>query len=183
MEKINYEELEKLGKEHGFSFVCPLDCDTIQLFPEVRQTCKENSCGMYGKSWACPPACGTLEECEKKIRSYKTGILVQTMGELEDSMDWESMMETEALHKKNFFSLEEELRKQYPEMLAVGAGACTRCKVCTYPDQPCRFPEKAFASMEAYGMLVTQVCKANNMKYYHGPCTIAYTSCYLLEKR
>ena len=31
MEKINYEELEKLGKEHGFSFVCPLDCDTIQL--------------------------------------------------------------------------------------------------------------------------------------------------------
>ena len=66
-------------------------------------------------------------------------------------------------------------------MLPIGAGCCTKCKVCTYPDAPCRFPDQAFSSMEAYGMLVTQVCKANGLEYYYGPCTIAYTSCYLLE--
>lgn len=31
------------------------------------------------------------------------------------------------------------------------------------------------------GMLVTQVCQANGLKYYYGDCTISYTSCYLLE--
>ena len=68
-----------------------------------------------------------------------------------------------------------------PDLLAIGAGACTKCKECTYPDAPCRFPKEAFASMEAYGMLVVQVCKDNHMKYYYGPETIAYTSCFLLE--
>ena len=76
---------------------------------------------------------------------------------------------------------EKKLREIYPDMLAIGSGCCTKCKVCTYPDAPCRFPKQAFSSMEAYGMLVTQVCQANGLKYYYGDCTIAYTSCYLLE--
>ena len=96
-------------------------------------------------------------------------------------MDGETMMETEAIHKETFYKFEKVLRERWPEMLAIGAGCCTKCKECTYPDAPCRFPGQAFSSMEAYGMLVTQVCKANGLEYYYGPCTIAYTSCYLLE--
>ena len=91
------------------------------------------------------------------------------------------MMETEALHKQNFYEFEKILRERWPGMLPIGAGCCTKCKECTYPDAPCRFPDQAFSSMEAYGMLVTQVCKANSLDYYYGSCTIAYTSCYLLE--
>jgi predicted metal-binding protein len=66
-------------------------------------------------------------------------------------------------------------------MLSLGSGGCRRCKKCTYPDAPCRFPEKKFASMEAYGMLVTQVCQDNGLDYYYGKGTITYTSCFLLE--
>jgi predicted metal-binding protein len=106
---------------------------------------------------------------------------VQTVGILEDPLDGETMMETEAKHKETFYKLEKILRQQYPDMLAMGAGCCTKCKKCTCPDEPCRFPGQSFSSMEAYGMLVTQVCQANNLKYNYGPCTIAYTSCYLLE--
>ena len=178
---IDYEQLEKLGTDTGFSHIAPLKCSTIELLPEVRQMCEANTCGMYGKRWSCPPGCGTLEDCRAKIQQYKNGILVQTVGQLEDAMDGETMMETEALHKKNFFAMEKLLRETNPDMLAIGAGCCTRCETCTYPDEPCRFPKKAFSSMEAYGMLVTQICKANDMTYYYGPCTIAYTSCFLLE--
>jgi len=103
------------------------------------------------------------------------------VGELEDALDGEGMMETEARHKEYFVEFEKKLRELYPDMLAIGAGCCTKCKVCTYPDAPCRFPKQAFSSMEAYGMLVTQVCQANGLQYYYGDCTIAYTSCYLLE--
>ena len=70
----------------------PLACDTIELKPEVRQMCASDSCHKYNKCWSCPPGCGTLEECEKRVRKYKLGILVQTVGQLEDSMDGEGMM-------------------------------------------------------------------------------------------
>lgn len=178
---IDMEKLEKLGKEEGFSHVAPLDCDTIELKPEVRQMCASGTCHKYGKCWSCPPGCGSLEECEKKVRQYRKGILVQTVGVLEDSLDGETMMETEAKHKDTFYAFERKLRTLYPNMLPIGAGCCTKCRTCTYPDEPCRFPGEAFSSMEAYGMLVTQVCQANHLEYYYGPCTIAYTSCYLLE--
>lgn len=178
---ITDKELEKLGKEAGFTHVAPLDCATIKLLPEVRQMCESNTCHMYGKNWACPPACGTLAQCEEKVRKYTHGILVQTVGELEDSLDGEGMIQTETEHKEHFFALEEKLREIYPDMLPIGAGCCTRCTSCTYPDSPCRFPDKSFASMEAYGMLVTQICQDNHLSYYYGPCTIAYTSCFLLD--
>ena len=75
----------------------------------------------------------------------------------------------------------EILRGIYPKALAIGAGSCTQCKQCTYPDKPCRFPEKKIISMEACGMLVLEVCKDNHLGYYYGPNSIAYTSCFLLE--
>ena len=143
--------------------------------------CASDSCHKYNKCWSCPPGCGTLEECEQRVRKYKLGILVQTVGQLEDSMDGEGMMRTEATHKASFYSLEKDLRKFYPNMLPMGAGCCTKCKTCTCPEAPCRFPDQAFSSMEAYGMLVMQVCQANHLDYYYGPGKIAYTSCYLLK--
>ena len=81
-------------------------------------------------------------------------------------MDVEAMMDTEKTHKEHFAKAREELQKLYPHMLALGAGACTVCKSCAYPDEPCRFPEKAISSMESYGILVNQVCTDNHMKYY-----------------
>ncbi len=173
-------QILELAKQQGFSQAAPLDCRTIELRPEVRQMCEANPCHMYGRCWSCPPGCGSLEACRDRVSSYQYGILVQTTGQLEDELDGETMMETEALHKEHFYTFERILRRQYPGMLAMGAGCCTKCQTCTCPDEPCRFPEEAFSSMEAYGMVVTQICQANGMTYYYGPCTITYTSCYLL---
>lgn len=178
---LQMNELIALGLEAGFTHVAELDCASIRLLPEVRQMCEKNTCGMYGKNWCCPPACGTLEECEARIRGYSKGILVQTVGELEDELDGEGMMEAERLHKEHFAKLEAALREHFERLLPIGAGTCTRCRSCAYPDAPCRFPDQSFASMEAYGMLVTQICQDNHLSYYHGPNTIAYTSCFLLE--
>lgn len=178
---MDIKEMEKIGQEAGFSRVAPLDADTIQILKDVRKMCEVNSCTAYNTNWSCPPACGTLEECEQRIRKYRRGVLVQTTGELEDEFDGEGMMETEARHKEHFLKMHDELVKLYPNMLSLGAGCCTRCKKCTYPDAPCRFPEKRFSSMESYGMLVTQVCQDNGVEYYYGPGTITYTSCFLVE--
>ena len=178
---LNLEKLEIIAKEAGFTHIAPLNRATIQLKPEVREMCRTGNCGAYGKKWSCPPGCGSLEQCSARLDRYRSGILVQTVGQLEDSFDYEGMMDIEAAHKQHFVDMEQRLRQQYPGLLAIGAGACTKCKECTYPDAPCRFPDQAFASMEAYGMLVLDVCRANNLTYYYGPNTIAYTSMYLIE--
>ena len=177
---IPYDNLAQLAESAGFSAWSPLDPDTIGCRSEVRDMCAGNACGQYGKRWSCPPGCGSLEECAAQIKDCTQGILVQTIGELEDEFDGEAMMETEALHKEHFQEMLSSLREKTGHVLPLGAGCCTRCRACTYPDGPCRFPEEAVSSMEAYGMLVLQVCRDNGLTYYYGPDKIAYTGCFLL---
>ena len=179
---MTYEQLSQLAEKAGFSAWASLDVSTIELKPEVREMCAVNSCGQYGKRWSCPPGCGTLEECAQKLQNCTHGILVQTCGDIEDGFDFEAMMEIEAEHKEHFSEMYQSLRDSGTEVLAIGAGCCTQCAQCTYPSEQCRFPEKMIASMEAYGMVVLEVCKANGLTYYYGADKMAYTSCFLLKK-
>ena len=175
-----YETAAGIAREIGFTHFGPLDPATIQLKPEFRQMCAP--CRMYDKRWSCPPGCGDLERCAARIGEFRRGILVQTVGELEDSMDYETMMEAEALQKEHFAAMYKRLRELGIPVLALGAGCCTQCKECTYPKEPCRFPDRMVSSMEAYGMEVSAVCKANALPYYYGQNTIAYTSCFLFNE-
>ena len=178
---LPYEELQDQALTQGFTHCVPLDVSTIRLLPAVREMCEKNTCKAYGTSWSCPPAVGTLQECQTQIDAFREGILVQTVGTLEDPFDLESMMRIMSTHLTCFDRLHMKLLARYPNMLALGAGSCTRCEVCTYPDSPCRHPELACGSMEGYGMLVTEVCKSNNLGYYYGQGTMSYTSCFLLQ--
>jgi len=175
---IPYEALAQIARKTGFSAWAQLDPGTIECKGEVREMCA--ACGQYNKRWSCPPGCGTLEECAKEIAGRTQGILVQTIGDLEDEFDGEGMMEAEAGHKERFQKMLSIIREQGEDVLALGAGCCTRCKDCSYPDMPCRFPKEAVSSMEAYGMLVLEVCGNNGLTYYYGPDKIAYTGCFLL---
>ena len=178
---MTYEQLAKFAEEAGFSAWAPLSMNTIELKPEVRDMCAANSCGQFGKRWSCPPGCGTLEECTQRLQGCTHGILVQTYGEIEDGFDFEAMMEIEADHKEHFSEMHEALRDSGVEVLPIGTGCCTVCGKCTYPDEPCRFPDKMVTSMEAYGMVVLEVCKANGLQYYYGADKMAYTGCFLLK--
>jgi predicted metal-binding protein len=175
------EKLTAMALEAGFDAAGAMDCSTILLRPDVRAACEVNTCNRYGTSWSCPPGCGSLDECATRIRRYAKGLIVQTIGVLEDEFDGEGMMEAAQRHTESFRLLTKELRKEYPGMLPIGMESCSDCSPCTYPDAPCRNPHGANAPMEAYGMMVKDVCQANHMEYYHGKGTITYTACFLLE--
>lgn len=181
MTMIDMERLKALALETGFSYAGSLDTETIELKQEVRDMCSGGNCGQYGKRWSCPPGCGEINDFRKKISMYRRGVLVQTVGQLEDQFDVETMIETQAAHKENMDQIYTRVLEVYPKTLAIGAGCCTICDTCTYPDKSCRFPDRQMVSMEACGMVVSEVCLANGMQYYYGPGTIAYTSCFLLE--
>ena len=175
------EELLKLAEKHGFEHFGMLNVPAMEFNPAVRDMCKAGRCGMYGKCWTCPPGCGTLEEIAEKAKPYSRGILLQSTAQLEDDYDVETMMETGELQKERFLALVKELRKVYPNCLPMSAGTCTLCSPCACPDAPCRHPELAIPSMEAYGLWVSKVCEDSGAKYYYGPQTITYTSCILFD--
>ena len=180
--KPDIDELMVLAKEAGFTYAAPLEMGSLDFREEVRSMCAEDRCKSYGKSWSCPPACGTLDEAEAHMHRYGSGVLVQTTAALEDDFDAESMMEAEARHKANFLTFVEQIRAQLSDCLSLGAGSCTVCETCTYPDRPCRFPEKMFCSMEACGILVSEACTLAGLKYYYGPRTLTYSSCVLYNQ-
>ena len=177
---MTVEELIQMAKDTGFTAWAPLDVRSLETRSEVRDMCADNTCGRYEKCWSCPPGCGTLEECTARLRAHTIGILVQTIGDIEDSFDVEAMMEISQQHKDNFSEMYARLRQAGIPVLALGAGSCSICRKCSYPDEPCRFPEKMISSMEAYGMVVNEVCSANGLPYNYGPTRMAYTGCFLI---
>lgn len=166
------------AKEMGFDTAVPLDPGILTAREDVRAMCAADKCGAYGKNWTCPPACGTEEECQNRMRQYRRGILLQSVGHMTKTIDSKCYRETERRHLQNFHAFAEEIRKKYPGALCLGAGGCRICKQCAYPE-PCRFPEKAVSSMEGYGLFVTQVCRDAGVPYYYGEKTITYTACVL----
>ena len=165
----------------GFSHAGLLDTGTLELRSEVRDMCAVGKCGKYNKSWVCPPACGTFEEITAKIAGYRKGLIVQTTAELEDEFDFDGMKEAAELQKMRFIGFRKALLGQWPDLVALGSGGCRVCEACTWPDSPCRHPEEATMSMEAAGLVVSDVCRDNGMDYYYGPKTLTYTGCYILE--
>ena len=172
------QELCAMALDAGFTTAAPLNVTTLEVHEEVRAMCASDKCHAYGKNWTCPPECGTLEQCAARMKPYQSGLLLQTTGQLEDSFDYEGMMGIESRHRAALHTFAVQLRALYPGALCLGAGGCRVCKTCAHP-APCRFPDRACSSMEAYGLLVTEVCTRNNAPYYHGPNTITYTACVL----
>ncbi|MDR1821985.1 MAG: DUF2284 domain-containing protein [Oscillospiraceae bacterium] len=178
---LDFEKLSQLALDCGFTHSGELDCATLEFLPEVRAMCAADKCAKYDRSWSCPPASGTLEENTEKAARYSCGIIVQTVTQLEDSFDFEGMAEGAQRHGAAFEKMRLLLKQDYPNMFPMGAGGCSKCAQCTYPDAPCRFPEELTHSMEACGLLVSKVCTDNGMKYNHGKDTLCYTACFLME--
>ena len=167
-----------LARKLGFDTAVSIDPRLLQAREDVRAMCEENKCRIYGKNWGCPPFCGSVQECQEKLVSYRRCILLQTVGHLQKAIDSRAYRETERRHLANFHRLCEAVRAEHSDALCLGAGGCRVCKPCAWPES-CRFPEKAVSSMEGYGLFVTQVCRDAGIPYHHGDKTITYTACIL----
>ena len=124
---------------------------------------------------------GYIKECEKKLKKYTKGYILQTTGYLDGPFDAEGMQDASEKHESAVKKFNIEIKRICPHALLLGAGGCKICKECTYPDKECRFPELLISSMEAFGMLVSDVCKANGLPYYYGKNTLTYVACVLID--
>ncbi|HJA66742.1 MAG TPA: DUF2284 domain-containing protein [Candidatus Mediterraneibacter cottocaccae] len=53
-------------------------------------------------------------------------------------------------------------------------GSCRKCGKCTYPDAPCRFPERTHGSLEGYGIMVSELAGQAGIRYINGTNTVTY---------
>ncbi|MBR5680902.1 MAG: DUF2284 domain-containing protein [Clostridia bacterium] len=148
-----------------------------------RKMCEQNLCGNYGRSWMCPPDAGPIEELMAEVRTFSHILVYQTVGELEDSYDFEGMMEAGARHNQVVRRIRDELRAEpLKRVLHLGAGGCRMCETCAKKTgEPCRHPELAMSSLETYGINVSELAKAAGMKYINGQNTVTYFGAALFD--
>lgn len=173
--------IENLAAEQGFECMGSCSAKGLVARDEVRSMCAANLCQMYDHSWSCPPACGDIAEFQQKMNAYEHCLVVQTVAKMEDEFDFEVMAESGERQKRRVQDLAEAIDAAglSADVMLLSAGSCTLCKECTYPDEPCRFPDKRLVSMEAAGLVVSEVCTQAGIPYNHGQLTMTYSGCVL----
>lgn len=142
-----------------------LDTEAIPFDPQVRALCEGNVCRSYGTTWACPPAVGTLDNCRARCLAYRRMMVFSTSYPLEDSFDLEGMHRGLRAFKSVCDQVAQAAGAILPDFLLLSNESCFRCAVCTYPDSPCRFPQKLFPSIEGYGILVSTLAQRAELPY------------------
>ena len=140
----------------------------------VVASCKMNYCGMYGKTWMCPPGVGDLQSLKRKYTAYKNIFVFTSKHNIEDSFDIEGMAEARMLHQSYNDIAMKALDGE--DFKILGAGGCSICKKCTYPTSPCAFPKKAHPSVEACGINVVELSADLGINYVNGENTVTYFS-------
>lgn len=147
----------------------------IPFRPEFRALCEMNSCGKYSRCWMCPPDVGPIEPMIEQAKGYEKALVFQTVGRLEDSFDIEGMESAAKRHNRVLLELAEKTAPVLDAPLVLGAGNCQVCDVCArVEDKPCRYPDKAVASLESYGIAVSELAPLCGMKYINGENTVTY---------
>ena len=86
------------------------------------------------------------------------------------------MSEAGYAHMRVSRKLQEAAAPLLPEdTLHLSCGGCRLCDRCAKLDaQPCRMPQKALSSLEAYGVDVYQTTQNTGLKYVNGPDTVTF---------
>jgi len=176
------ENLVKTCIDAGAYKAYVITTDKIPFDENLRSYCEVNYCGNYGKNYACPPDVGNSKELIAKAKKYKKVLVFQTVTQIEDSFDFEGMKEAQFRHSKVADKINKHIKKQFDGYLQLTAGECSVCQVCAQVEnKPCRFPEKAISSLEAYCMNVSTLAGLCNMKYINGQNTVTYFGAFLFN--
>ena len=184
MENNIFDKLISTTLEKGAYRASIIKTDLIVTDRVFRDMCASNACGMYGKCYMCPPDIGDIDTLMAEVKNYDYALVYQTVSSLEDSYDFEGMVEA----KKSAVSLAQRLREAFGELcptdaLHLGAGGCGVCPTCAKrTGEPCRFPDIALPSLEGYGINVSALAKAANMEYTNGKDTVMYFGAVLFKE-
>jgi predicted metal-binding protein len=171
---MNGESIFKIVLDGCADKAAVLDVGRDVVFdPMFRSLCERNSCGNFGVCHMCPPLVGDIDSLILQARSFKEAVLYQTVWPIEDSFDIEGMLEGGRRNNQ----CAQFVRDALPcgGMLHLSSGGCRVCQRCAARDGlPCLYPDRAMASLEAYGIDVYKSAKNAGLPYSNGPNTVTY---------
>jgi len=182
MAKLAVESLIECALRAGAHAAAVVRVDQMTFCRDFRSACVQNTCGKYGTCWMCPPDIGEIDDLIAMAKTYEYMLVFQSVGQLEDSFDIEGMEEAAVAHNALALKLAEMLDGELNAPLRLGAGACHVCARCAREDDlPCRCPDFAVASLEAYGIAVSELATQSGLAYHNGPGTVTYFGGFLFQ--
>jgi len=182
MTELAAESLIKCARKAGANGAAVVRVDQIAFCRDFRSACVQNTCGKYRKCWMCPPDIGEIDDLIAQAKTYEHMLVFQSVGQLEDSFDIEGMEAAAIAHNALALKLAEMLDGELKAPLRLGAGACHVCERCAREDDlPCRRPDLAVASLEAYGIAVSELAMQSGLAYINGPGTVTYFGGFLFQ--
>lgn len=164
---------------YAYGFIDP---ERLDFTHRVRHIC-QSECPMYGKSWACPPAVGSVEECRAKCMAYTNCLMIATLTEVADIADIQDSLATRGEHEAITNAIADLLRRQGIEPYILSTEACAECERCAYLDgQPCRFPQRMHPCVESHGINVVPAMEELGIPFISGENLVTWVSLLLFTE-
>ena len=156
-----------------YAFVEP---EKLEFSSRIRWIC-EHECPMYGTTWACPPAVGSVARCGEKCRGYRNCLLISTITEVADIADIQQTLDTRPEHEEITNQVGDLLRQQGVEPYILSTEACAVCRRCAYLDGgPCRHPERMHPCVESHGINVIPLLEELGLTFQYGENVVTWVS-------
>ena len=170
------EELERALAElplYTYFWVKP---EELVFSQRVRTVC-EKECPMYGRTWACPPAVGSVETCREKCLGYRNCLVIGTVAEEVDVTDLAATLDTREPHEKITNQVRDLLRERGEKPYVLSTEACAICSRCAYLDGlPCRMPGKMHPCVESHGIVLTDTLEKAGLPFQYGGDVVTWYS-------
>lgn len=138
----------------------------IHTISTCRKLCRQNRCGTFNTNWGCPPGVGTEEDCLGLIHQYSKSVLIYRRFENVNMKDLEFIDKCAHEHQDMVRKMASAMNKAgYKDILPIADGGCKYCGECTYPDEPCRFPEQMIPSVSGFGIIMEEYLQSQNMDF------------------
>ena len=154
--------------------------EELEFSERIRTVCRQE-CPRYDKSWACPPAVGTVDECRRRVLAHPDGLLIVTLSEVSDIADMEQALATRPVHEALTREVAKILQDEGISPYVLSTESCAICANCTYPDAPCRHPELMYPCVESHGIIVTALAERLGVTYQYGSNVVTWFSLLLFN--
>ena len=181
-----YKVIDELKDNYPFCECIYGDPKMIPFSDKIFTIC-QTDCVRYGKSWACPPHAGSIEDNIKRVGAYEHFFIFTTVWDVEDAWNAELCLEVKKEHeavtrqfREELFSalaldLKEVSEMEHPPVYILSAG-CTICDECACPLEPCRHPTERLMTMESHGIVIIQLMEELGITLSFGSNSVVYST-------
>lgn len=173
---IDREKLEAHLAElplYAYFFIDPQE---LEFTRRVRLVC-ELECPRYNRTWACPPAVGSVESCRGRCLGYENCLMMATVTEVADIADLDETLATRGDHETVTNEVRGLFREMGVEPYILSTEACDVCDRCAWLDgQPCRHPEHMHPCLESHGINLVPTLEKLGLEFQYGGNVVTWYS-------